>query len=781
MKHCGMSGSRFCLSVPAVMAAVAAMVVMSGGAAAQEVPRRGAVILLEEVVVKARKREETSQSVPLSITAYNAEQIETLKVRNLESLAVAMPNVVLDDIGTTRGTANFSIRGLGINSSIPSIDPTVGVFVDGVYMGVNQGIIFDMFDLESIEVLRGPQGTLFGRNVTGGAILINTKKPTDTFESSFKSATDGGNQGSLNTYVMGTAGGPLLDTLAAKVTVYHNNDQGWFENTFDGSDFGKLEQTMIRPSLRWRPNDRIDVHMKYEYSDINGDGPAAQSHTNGTGTGSAFPLPGVRQRNRDSFDFSVDERGFQTTRSDLVSMRIDLKVGEKGVITNIVGWRDFSHDGLSDIDAQPVNLFHAPLNLRSEQWSNELRYNGSYFRDRLNVTTGFYYFTNEINYAERRNLFADAPVGFLAALNPALATVDQVILDGGGDYEVETSGVFFSGDYDLTDRLTMTAGLRYTKELKKARIASLIDNATYLTDDADPNSVLTGFPDNRCNVVQGTCTPDFVDDRDWETWSPKIGATYHVRPDARVYAHWSRGFRSGGYNLRNTSARFDPEAFDQERTDNFEVGFKREFARGRLNGAVFYNLIDDLQREVNTPSEGAGVVQRVLNTADAAIVGLELDGVYALTDRLVLLGSLGWLSAEYTAVKQDLNGDGTVDGRDEDLNLPRAPDVTWSVGGNWDTDVQDWVSMTARAQFAYRDRTSYTDDNLGFILAQNVLNAGLDFRTTGGWTLSVYGNNLLEAVRHGGDTQLPATVGGGTFSPLSKGRVIGAQLRYAFF
>ena len=154
----------------AVAVALSSTALISTSAQAQEPAARGTSTMLEEVVVTARKREEAAQNVPLSISAFNSDQLDTLKVRDLTNLAVGMPNVSLEDIGTSRGTANFSIRGLGINSSIPSIDPAVGVFVNGVYMGVNNGIIFDVFDLESVEVLRGPQGTLFGRNVTGGAV-----------------------------------------------------------------------------------------------------------------------------------------------------------------------------------------------------------------------------------------------------------------------------------------------------------------------------------------------------------------------------------------------------------------------------------------------------------------------------------------------------------------------------------------------------------------------------------------------------------------------------------
>ena len=167
-------------------AAGALLTLIGGGAARAQDAFGVSSVLLEKITVTARKREEPIQNVPLSVTHFSSEQIDTLKVRGLEDLSVSMPNVALDDIGTVGGIANFSIRGLGINSSIPSVDPTVGVFVDGVYVGATNGTLFDTFDIESIEVLRGPQGTLFGRNVTGGAILVNTKKPGDKLEMSFR-------------------------------------------------------------------------------------------------------------------------------------------------------------------------------------------------------------------------------------------------------------------------------------------------------------------------------------------------------------------------------------------------------------------------------------------------------------------------------------------------------------------------------------------------------------------------------------------------------------------
>ena len=169
------------------------------------------VSLIENVITTARKKEESVQDVPISITALDSNQIEVLKIANLGDLSVGLPNIELDDVGTTPGYANFSMRGLGINSSIPSVDPAVGVIVDGVYMGINTGVVLDIFDIESIQFLRGPQGTLFGKNVTGGAVLINRSKPTDEMVSKAKLTLEGGGDGGLKKILQYATGGPISE------------------------------------------------------------------------------------------------------------------------------------------------------------------------------------------------------------------------------------------------------------------------------------------------------------------------------------------------------------------------------------------------------------------------------------------------------------------------------------------------------------------------------------------------------------------------------------------
>ncbi|MEM1153239.1 MAG: TonB-dependent receptor [Pseudomonadota bacterium] len=745
-------------------AALATSIMLVSSVSAQDEIRRGsASALLEEVVVTARKREEGSQDVPLSISAFNSDQISALKVRNLGDLAVGMPNVALDDAGTTRGSANFSIRGLGINSNIPSIDPTVGVFIDGVYMGINNGIIFDVFDLQSIEILRGPQGILFGRNVTGGAILLTTKKPPEQFEVSVKSAMDTTDDGGINRYLMGNVGGPLTDSLGAKVAAYYNDDEGGLENEFTGDNHGELEQKMVRPVLQWWPSETLELSMLYEWSETEGDGAAGQSHTNG------FGVPGTPINNdRDSLDFSIDQTGFLNNETNLFIFTLNWEVGENGTITNIYGYRDYEAEGTVDIDSQPISLFHAPSWLQAEQFSNELRYNG-YFADRLNLTTGIYYFNNEITYHERRNLLGIAVPG-----DDRFGQSQ----DGGGEYEVETLGVFAAVDYDLTDKLTLTTGIRYTQEEKDAKIASLILNVTGPSLD---QAAL-------CNVTQGTCPYDFVDDEKWDSWSPKVGFTYLFTEDVMGYTHWTRGFRSGGYNLRNTSGDVvnnGPGPFDEEQVDNYEIGFKSEFGRGRLNGALFYNEIKDMQREVNLSDPVSGVVQVIKNTADADILGVELEGTFSLTDSLLLNTSVGWLDPSYQEVFFDINGDGVVDDADKELDLPRAAEWTYAIGFNYDLEIGDWL-MSSRINYGYRDESAYTDNNRGFILEQDILDAGIDFYSNDGhWELGIYGRNLFDSVKQGGDTQLPSTLGGvdlgGTFSPLSKGRIYGFQVTYNYF
>jgi iron complex outermembrane receptor protein len=347
--------------------------------------------------------------------------------------------------------------------------------------------------------------------------------------------------------------------------------------------------------------------------------------------------------------------------------------------------------------------------------------------------------------------------------------------EGGGEHDTEAYTAFAQADYDLTDRWTLTAGINYSSEDKDVKITSLGANVSRYPNLTD------------CNIVKGPkCPFDFIDDESWDNWAPKLGATFHINDDSNLYGHWTRGYRSGGYNLRNTVPGEDPGPFDEEEVNSYELGYKSTHAWGRLNAAAFYTTIDDQQREVNLPSATAGVAQLIKNTADTNIYGGEMEATIGLTENLILLGSAGYTKAEYDKVRFDLNGDGLVDGDDEDLDIPRSPEWTWSLGLSHDLQLGDWGVMTSRINYAYRDDFVYTDNNRGYVDDVDMLDAGVDFNSSDGhWVFSLYGKNLLDEVMFGNDTQLPATLGGvplgGTFAPVMPGIRYGAEVTYNFF
>ncbi|NWG92241.1 MAG: TonB-dependent receptor [Parvularculaceae bacterium] len=760
--------------------------------------------LRDEILVTATKQAdaENVQDVPLAVTAYGDKQLDALKVRDLESLTYSVPNVSLDDIGTSPNVANFSIRGLGINSSIPSIDPTVGVFVDGVYLGINGGVVLDIFDLESIEVLRGPQGILFGRNTTGGAVLINTKRPSDEWEADFKGAIESGMRGTgMNYYAMGAIGGPLFgENLRAKIAVYYNNDRGWFENYLGGpvpnavvdvalagalgpatallhgpgvdafEDFGKAETLLIRPSIYWTPTDAFEVIVRYEHSSSETDGPAAQNHANGVGAPNIFfTAP------RDSFDFSINEPGFTDGNTDSVTAEARLDLGESGVFTNIFGWRDFEATTRSDIDGTPLSLFHAGSTTDQDQMSEEIRYNNRFF-DAIDTTLGFYYFTQDIAYNEIRNVLG--PIRFF---------------NGGGVQDQKTWAFFGQFDIDLSDRFTINLGARYTHEEKDVVISNLILNS---------NTPAVLNPSPACDVrIPGDCIEDFVSSDSWNNFTPKAGFEWRPVDFMNLYAHWTQGVRSGGYNFRNTSLAsvpvlggapnpafnplFLPGPFDEEKVNAYEVGFKAQPGGGMatINAAFYVNDISDMQRELNLADPLTGVVQVILNTADATIWGFELESQIAFTDHFVFLGSLGYANGEYDSLLFDIGAPavspGVVDAADLALEIPRLAPWTYGVGFVHTIPLGGDTTVDTRFNYSHRDQSFYTDNNLGFLNEVDIIDASIALNF-GSATLSVYGKNLTNEVNFGGDTQLPASLGGGTFSPLAKGRRVGIELQVGF-
>lgn len=734
---------------------------------------------INEILVTGTKTRdaENVQDIPLAVTAFNAGTLEAFKIRDISGLSFLAPTVSLDQIGTSRGTANFTVRGLGINSSIPSIDPTVGVFVDGVYLGINGGVVFDLFDLDSVEILRGPQGVLFGRNVTGGAVVINTGNPTEDFRGKFRAAVDGpaldGGRGGPNYTVSGVISGPIItDTLLFKVGAYYNKDEGYFRNLAADTiptlseNHGAAETKILRGALEARLGG-LTLLGKLDYFESEGDGPAAQNR--------AF-------FDRNSFDLAIDEPGSYANEIWTGSLTGTIDIGP-GTLTNVFGWRQYDATTRGDIDATPRFLFHSNTETAQEQFSNELRYAIS--TDRLDLTFGGFWFKQDLAYTENRELRRDLPVN----LQPP-------VFYGGGSQEHEVIGAFANAQYELFDNLSVIAGIRWNQETKDAAV-------TYV------------LPRAQCSVLQGTCptgtqpfnpateTNGFTDSVRFRNLSPKLGLQYEFGA-GQVYGHWSRGYRSGGYNFRITNVAVFNRAFaatgnlffDEEKVDNYEIGGKFQTADSSFtfNVAAYMTKVGNMQREVNLADPGAGVVQNILNTADATITGFEAEARMRVSQSLAFTANIGIIEAEYDRVLFDISGDGLINDTDLALSLPRVPPITVGAGLIHELELGNSTVLT-RVNYQYRDEAAYTDDNLGWLNSLSNLEANITWETpVDGLSLSLYGRNLLDEVQEGGDTQVP--FGGpnstgvrrpfapnptvGTFSPLMRGRNVGIEAMFEF-
>lgn len=720
----------------------------------------------EIVVIGTKKaKAERVKEVAAAISVFDEAEIEVRKLRDLQGLTYSIPGVSLDAVGTFRGTANFSIRGLGINSSIASVDPTVGTFVDGVYMGSNAGVLLDLFDVQRIEVLRGPQGTLHGRNTTGGAILLETANPTSDWQVKALSALEGpidGGRGAPSVTVQSSLSGPLANGVAFRLSAYFKDDGGYFRNRFNDSNLGDAETVIVRGGLSYMTGP-LRLLLKGEFLDSGGDGAVGQNH-------GLF--------SRDTFDVALDNEGKISAQSAFGTLRADYDLDDGGMITNIAGYRKYDQRTDNDIDSTSAFLFHSQTALRQEQVSNELRYAGSL--GALGITVGAYYFHQQIDYQEDRFFPAGRPQS------------------GGGRQRHQVLGVFGQGEYALADGLSLLAGLNWSREDKAAAV-------TYVR------------PRAACSVMDGTCpttgpnplfpleSNGFEERRSWDNAAPKLGLKYKAGEDTHFYGTWTRGNRSGGFNVRVTQPRsFEAlaaergtHAYDDERVDAYELGAKLGglAGRGALNLAVYRSDVRDLQREVNVASLTSGLAQSIFNTADARISGGEAEASLWL-GRTRLNANVGHIVAGYRNVRFDISGDGAVGPADVELQLPRVP--KWTFGGEIVHSVGGYGSSSLLVRIAYqhRDRYAWTDSNFGWVGASD--NLDVDFRwhpSESNISVSLYGRNLLDQVQFGGDTQLGFAGGpfsdgnnrpfdprpaAGTFSPLAKGRAVGAQLTYSY-
>jgi outer membrane receptor protein involved in Fe transport len=686
--------------------------------------------MLQEVVVTATKKSQAEdlQKVPSSVSVVSSGQLAVLQVRDLHSLSSLLPNVQFNTIGSVKSVANFAIRGLGVEASVPSIEPEVGTFIDGVYLGTNYGVNMDMFGIDSVQVLRGPQGVLFGRNVSGGAVVIDTQRPTGQFHVDARVNVETDNQ----IYAGSVQGTIVPDKVYAEVVGYYDHDDGYFPDPTLGRHVGKSDTWFVRPTVVFQPTDNIKSTLIFETGAINGDGPVAGNPKYATGFVSTEDYAGLTQLEHNSLTWETD---------------IDL--GQSGKIVNIAGYRDLSVRGAFDLDGSAQSVVTQADAVKQNQFSDELRYSNRLW-GRTDLVAGLYYFhQNMLFEVEDDLLFSHTDTGFF-----------------GGQQITNSYGIFVNTDTSITDKLTLGLGLRYSFDQKHADIATEHISA--------------------CSFVTLTCAFDFHADRSFPSVSPRVSLKYQFTPRIQAYALYTEGHRAGGFDIQSASTTADLTAnYGDQTDDDFEIGLKSEFFDRRLivNVGGFYELIRGLQLEdaVQLPT---GSVTTFGNAANAQLDGGEAEVTAELTHSLVFRGSLGLVHGHYTKVFQDLNNapGGVVQPGDIDMKLPQLAPVAYNVGLFYDGTVGSLGRDSAEITYGYTDSFEFNVANTGIIPAFGDLSGSVSFVPASAPNLKItaYGKNLLNNYTTGNNTPLGSFPSGGFIQFPVKGRVLGVELAYHY-
>lgn len=656
---------------------------------------------LEEVVVTAQKRGgvENAQDVPIALYGFSGDTIERAQIMDLADLGQLVPAADMPPVAPIRGFANFNIRGMGTIGTVITEDPTVSIVLNGVPLGISAGGVLDIYDLESAEVLAGPQGTLFGRNTTGGAVLLRTRRPSG--ETGGRLELGAGNFGNFE--VSGAVEGATGDgTVAGRLAVRYQENDDIFDNRA-GPDVGERELYIVRPSLRFQPNDGLLIDVVAEFGKDEGDGPAARNifdlRSNVSQQGSIPPS--------NKFDLSLNNPNSNESEWMHLVAEVNYDLAG-GVLTSISGYREFEQINEVDSDSTELSVFNFNPFIDHEQMSQELRWSGS-LSDGINLTTGVYLFSQEIDYRERRVIFD-------GVLTPALQSRQQT----------DQWAVFGQGTFALSDSLELLAGLRYTEEDKEIVVSSFT-----------------------CSFDFTSCPVDQNLDDSWSNLGGKLGLNWTLSDDWLVWTSLTRGYRSGGFNGRNPNPQTPAGPFGEETVNAFEIGSKIDFAdgRGRLNVAAYYNEFDDLQRTILN----ADNLQTVENAASANISGVELDFAYSLTDHWRLYSGVAFVDADYDefqGLDVDFPGDGIADPQ-RAAQLEFFNVAEWQATGTLaleDLPVTLFGKeslLSLRAGFSWKDEFASNIRNLIIYDDIFIVNASASVRLPGDKTsLTLYGRNL---------------------------------------
>ncbi|MCB1674999.1 MAG: TonB-dependent receptor [Halioglobus sp.] len=689
---------------------------------------------LEEVIVTAQKRSESLQEAPISIASFSQDQLTEKGIYRLEDLQSQVPNLQFSPHPNSATTPRIFIRGIGLIDDQVTLDPSVAVYMDGVYLARSQGLSVEIADIERIEILRGPQGTLYGRNATGGSInFVNRQPVTDAFE--FSQQFTVGQRDKF--YSKTVANAPVHERAALKLSYLKSTQDGFVDNIGTGVDrFGDTDRKAFMLNALWRVTDTVELRYTYNQSDIE-DTPAyvAQAPT-GFNVGKRPSKSSVSVANLEVND--VDSSGHMATLIWQINDAMEFK--------SITAYRELEahtyQDYLTGAFA-PLPVFTTDYNPDQEQFTQEFQLQGSHRQ--LTYIAGLYYFEEE----GASDDFIDQP---LSGVSVARRT------------EIDNSAYAAYGQVSWTpdafeQRLTVTGGLRYSVDERKAKLAQNVGPINTPVD-AGP---FFGNGDN-----------------DFDNLSPSLILAYDFSDTVNAYAKYVEGYKTGGFSIRSSSiARFN-EGFDEETVTSYEVGIKSELwqRRLRINAAAFSMDYDDIQVSVQSDPNNSSVSD-VVNAGEATIEGLELDLTALLFSRLTLGFSYGYTDADYDKVLSPTGVDET-----DDFRFIHIPRHSINTDLSYDFPSTPYGYVTASVNYSWQDR-KYSDTTKQIIPVRNgiddygLLNARLALRQipvpAGELELAVWGKNLENETYYVSHffTGVPAAVFG-------EPRTVGADLIYRF-
>jgi iron complex outermembrane recepter protein len=658
---------------------------------------------LEEIVVTAQRRSERLQDVPIAVSAFNAAALENLKVSTVSDLDGKMPNVSLSPVGAFPFSAAFAIRGLGFIDVESTFEPAVGVEVNGVYIARNVGAVVDLYDVEGVTVLRGPQGTLYGRNTIGGVVSLQTKRPGDEFHADAQETL-----GSFGRREFRAAleGGLIPGVLDARVSTLVKSYGGYYHNLTTGTTEGANDALGLRTTLVFTPTSNFNATLILDYLRDRGQGPAMQNVS--------LPSQVVSQI---GFAPNPDDPPY-TTRSHLGSPIANLDVKSATLeanwdlgavkLTSVTGERSTVYHDLNDYVGEPVRLLDSERYESHHQFSEELRA-ASTAAGPLRYVGGLYFMNQHFD----------------------LTNYEGGILFGGPDVTAfyqsgqttRSYAAFGQADYDVVKDLTFTLGGRYSHDDKIFYLQPLFST--------DREGLEKAFND----------------------FSPKAVISYHFTPDILGYAQYSRGYRAGGFNGRaGDIAAAGP--YGSENVNSYEIGLKNQFLDRRVtvNLAAFTSKYNHMQQSVQEVIPGTTTNETVtLNASSATISGFEADFTGRVTREFTINGSFSYLDAHFDKFVADL-GDGLGTINRANLPLVFAPKWTANLGATYSRDTPYGnLSVTPDVRYKSLLWTSFSPINAYNDVAARPANTLLD--ATIAWAaldsryrVAVWGKNLTNRV-----------------------------------